>query len=184
MNFLASTGQLRAGLIRSALICVPLVLLLGTLSGTLSGTNAEGAWFAALEKPDAYPPPAAFGIVWGVLYALMGMALALVISAYGARGRGLAIIAFAVQLAVNLAWSPIFFGAHRMSWALVDILLLDVAIVVTMVLFARVRPVAAWLLAPYLVWVLFASYLNWAILQKNPDLDGIQVPVAVQRIEF
>ncbi|MET1753933.1 TspO/MBR family protein [Novosphingobium sp. RD2P27] len=184
MNFLASTGQLRAGFIRSALVCVPVVLLLGILSGTLSGSGSDGAWFAALRKPAAYPPSAAFGIVWSVLYVLMGLALAIVVCANGARRRRVAMIVFAVQLALNLAWSPLFFGIHRMSWALIDILLLDAAVVVTILLFARVRPLAAWLLAPYLLWVLFATYLNWAILQDNRDLDGVQVSAPVQRIEF
>jgi tryptophan-rich sensory protein len=184
MNFLASTGQLRAGVIRWALVCVPVVLLLGILSGTMSGSGADQAWFAALRKPVGYPPPATFGLVWSVLYILMGVALAMVLSAAGARGRGGAALMFAVQLAINLAWSPLFFGAHRITWALVDILLLDVAVVVTIVLIARIRPRAAWLLAPYLAWILFATYLNFAILRDNRELDGVTMSGAVERIEF
>lgn len=184
MNFLASTGQLRAGFIRWALVCVPVVLLLGILSGTLSGSGSDEAWFAALRKPAGYPPPATFGIVWSVLYIMMGLALAIVLAAAGARGRGLAAMVFAVQLAINLAWSPLFFGMHQMTWALVDILLLDVAVVATMVLFARIRPGAAWLLAPYFAWILFATYLNWAILRDNRELDGARTSGAVERIEF
>lgn len=184
MNFLASTWQLRAGVIRWALVCVPVVLFLGILSGTLSGSGSDSAWFAALRKPAGYPPGAAFGLVWSVLYIMMGLSLAIVLAAVGARGRKLALVAFAVQLALNLAWSPLFFGAHRISGALVDILLLDAAVVVTIVLFARIRPSAAWLLVPYLAWVLFATYLNFAILQDNRALDGAQMSDAVERIEF
>jgi tryptophan-rich sensory protein len=184
MNFLASTEQLRAGVIRWALVCVPVVLLLGILSGTMSGSGADQAWFAALRKPAGYPPPATFGLVWSVLYILMGVALAMVLAAAGARGRGPAALAFAVQLAINLAWSPLFFGAHRITWALADILLLDLAVVVTILLFARIRPRAAWLLAPYLAWILFATYLNFALLRDNRALDGVQVSGAVERIEF
>jgi len=184
MNFLASTEQLRAGVIRWALVCVPIVLLLGILSGTMSGSGADQAWFAALRKPAGYPPPATFGLVWSILYVLMGISLAMVLAATGARGRGPAVLAFVVQLVINLAWSPLFFGAHRMTWALVDILLLDVAVVLTIVLFARIRPKAAWLLVPYLVWILFATYLNFAFLRDNAALDGVQVSGAVERIEF
>ena len=115
---------------------------------------------------------------------MIGLALAVVLSAAGARGRRLAVTVFAIQLALNLAWSPLFFGLHQMTWALVDILLLDVAVIATIVLFARIRPGAAWLLAPYLVWVLFATYLNFAFLQANPTLDGAEVSGAVQRIQF
>jgi len=184
MNFLASTEQLRAGVIRWALVCVPIVLLLGILSGTMSGSGADEAWFAALRKPAGYPPPATFGLVWSILYVLMGISLAMVLAASGARGRGPAVLAFVVQLAINLAWSPLFFGAHRMTGALVDILLLDVAVVLTIVLFARIRPRAAWLLVPYLAWILFATYLNFAFLRDNPALDGVKVSGAVERIEF
>lgn len=184
MNFLASTGQLRAGIVRWALVCVPVVLFLGILSGTMSGSGADEAWFAALRKPAGYPPPATFGLVWSVLYIMMGVALAIVLAAAGARGRGLAAFVFAGQLVINLAWSPLFFGAHQMTWALVDILLLDVAVVATIVLFARIRPSAAWLLAPYLAWILFATYLNFAFLQNNRELDGVQISGAVERIEF
>jgi translocator protein len=184
MNFLASHGQLRAGVIRWALVCVPVVLLLGILSGTLSGSGPDDPWFAALRKPAAYPPPATFGLVWSVLYIMMGFALALVVAASGARGRRTAMIVFLVQFVINLAWSPLFFGMHQITWALVDILILDVAAILTIVLFARIRPAAAWLLAPYLAWILFATYLNWAFLQENRDLDGVDVSAAVQRIEF
>jgi tryptophan-rich sensory protein len=184
MNFLASTGQLRAGILRWTLVCVPVVLLLGILSGALSGSGADEAWFAALRKPAGYPPPATFPLVWSLLYILMGLALAIVLAAAGARGRGLAALVFALQLVINLAWSPLFFGAHQITWALVDILVLDVAVVATIVLFARIRPNAAWLLAPYLAWILFATYLNFAILLNNRELDGVRISGAVERIEF
>jgi translocator protein len=184
MNSLASKWQLRAGTVRWALVCVPIVLLLGILSGVLSGSGADNAWLAALQKPPGYPPSAAFGLVWTVLYMMMGLSLAIILAATGARGRGLATIAFGVQLALNLAWSPLFFGMHRITGALVDILLLDAAVIVTIVLFARIRPAAAWLLAPYLAWILFATYLNGAILRDNPQLDGAEVSGAVERIEF
>ena len=116
-----------------------------------------------------------FGIVWSVLYVLIGFALVLVITARGAPGRRIAIIAFAVQLLLNLAWSPLFFGAHQMLPALVLLGVLDLASVVTVVLFRRVRPLAAAMLLPYLAWCLFATLLNAQFLQANP---GGQPPAA------
>ena len=184
MNRLASPAQLRASLLRWALVLVPAVLLLGFVSGEVSGSGADNPWFAALDKPALYPPPIAFPIVWSVLYALIGLAAAIVCSAWGARGRAAAMIAFAFQLALNLAWSPIFFGAHEISAALVVIALLDLAVRATVVLFWKVRRVAGLLLLPYLAWVLFATYLNWQLLVLNPYADGAEVSGAVQRIEW
>ncbi|MBU6269273.1 MAG: tryptophan-rich sensory protein [Sphingomonadales bacterium] len=177
MTELASPQQLRAAFLRWSLVTVPAVLALGFLSGFVAGSAADNPWFQALAKPGTYPPPATFGVVWTVLYVLMGLALAMLITAQGARGRGLAIAAFVVQLLVNLAWSPLFFGMYRISAALYLLLALDVLVMLTVVLSARVRPRAAWLLAPYLAWVLFATLLNWQILQLNPDADGAP-PVA------
>lgn len=174
MNFLASREQLRASLIRWALVCVPLCVLLGFLVGRVSGSGAGDPWFDALIKPAIYPPPATFGIVWSVLYALMGFALALVGSAWGAPGRRAAIAVFAVHFVVNLAWSPTFFGAHQISGGLIVIALLDVLVLVTLVMFWRVRKLAGALLLPYLAWVLFATALNYGFLRLNPQADGAQ----------
>jgi translocator protein len=184
MNRLASPAQLRASFFRWALFLVPLVVLLGYASGQLSGSTSESPWFAALEKPAIFPPPATFGIVWTALYALMGLALALVCAAWGARWRIAAILAFVVQLAVNLAWSPVFFGAHEMQLALYVIGAMIVLVLVTIWLFWKVRRLAALLLLPYLAWICFASVLNWQFLELNRDLDGAEVPGAVQRIEL
>ena len=127
MNLLASRGQLRASLARWALLLVPAVLLAGFLSGELSGSGPGNPWFDSLAKPDLYPPPITFGIAWTILYVLMGLAFAVVCSAWGARGRGIAIAAFLVQLALNLAWSPVFFGAHQVTAALYLLWTLDSA---------------------------------------------------------
>ncbi|MXP41090.1 tryptophan-rich sensory protein [Altererythrobacter soli] len=183
MNRLASPAQLRASFFRWALFLVPAIALLGFLSGQIGGAS-DSAWFSALEKPATFPPPATFGIVWAVLYAMMGVALALVCAAWGARFRGPAIAAFVVQLLVNLAWSPVFFGAHQIATGLAVIIALDVAVIVTIILFWRVRRLAAWLLAPYLAWILFATLLNWQFLELNPGADRVEDSNAVQRIEL
>lgn len=172
MSALASSGQLRAAFLRWALFLVPGIVLLGFLSGAVGGSGPGDLWFDGLTKPGLYPPPATFGIVWTVLYVLMGLALALIVTAWGARGRALAIGAFVVQLALNLAWSPLFFGAHQIKAALFLLVAIDLAAGVTVVAFHRVRPRAALLLAPYLAWVLFATVLNWQFLTLNPDADG------------
>ena len=183
MNRLASPAQLRASFVRWALFLGPAVLLLGFVSGRLGG-DASDPWFIALEKPAIFPPPAAFGIVWPILYTLMGLAAAMVCAAWGSRYRLPAILAFALQLVVNLAWSPVFFGEHEITLGLYIILVLDVAVLVTIVLFWKVRRAAALLLVPYLGWILFATVLNYEFLRLNPDADGAEGSYAVQRIEL
>jgi benzodiazapine receptor len=172
MNFLASREQLRASLLRWTLVCVPACILLGFLSGRLSHSGAGNPWFDSLIKPELFPPPALFGIVWTALYALMGLALALVGSAWGARGRGLAVAMFIAQFLVNLAWSPVFFGMNRITGGLIVIAIMDVLVIVTLVLFWRIRKLAGALLLPYLTWILFATVLNYQFLQLNPQADG------------
>ncbi|WP_088311339.1 TspO/MBR family protein [Novosphingobium sp. B 225] len=184
MTELASPAQLRASLLRWSLFTVPGVLLLGFFSGAVAGSTAGNPWFLDLVKPSLYPPPATFGIVWSILYVLIGLALAMVITARGAAQRGLAIGLFVVQLLLNLAWSPLFFGAHQITGALVLLLVLDVAVLATVVVFNKVRPLAAALMLPYLGWVLFATVLNWQFLQANPDADGAQNSGAVSSVEF
>lgn len=184
MNQLASSGQLRASFLRWALVLVPGVILLGFVSGRLAQSGPDNPWFAALAKPAIYPPPAAFGIVWTVLYLLMGLAAAMVGSARGARGRGVALALFALQLLVNLSWSPVFFGFHQISTALAIIIVLDVLVLLTVVLVWRVRALAGALLLPYLAWILFATVLNWQFLVLNPDADGMPTANAVTRVQL
>ena len=184
MTELASAGQLRASLMRWMLICVPGILLLGLLSGRIAGSGPGNAWFDALVKPAVYPPPATFGIVWTVLYILMGASLAVIASARGAPGRGMALALFAVQLVLNLAWSPLFFAGHRITGALFLIAVLDLAAIATIALFWRVRPLAGMLLLPYLAWIMFATYLNYEFRVANPGADGQEGSGAAQRIEL
>ena len=183
MNRLASPAQLRASYVRWALFLVPAVLLLGVMSG-LSSDAAEDPWFMALDKPAIYPPPAVFGVVWPILYTLMGLAAAMVCAAWGSRYRLPAILAFVLQLLVSLAWTPVFFGEHEMSFGLYVILALDVAVAVTVVLFWQVRRTAALLLVPYLAWILFATVLSYEFLRLNPEADGIEGSYAPVRIEL
>ena len=180
MNRLAASTGYNPRFPRAALAIAPLVLLLGMLSGYLAGSGEDNPWFAALDKSALYPPPVAFPVAWTLLYLLMGVAVALIVAAPPSRWKAPAIFAFAVQFAVNLAWSPVFFAAHEITWALAIILALDVAVIATIVLFGRVRKLAAWLMAPYLAWILFATGLNWQILQDNPQADGVEAPTAAE----
>ena len=183
MNRLASPSQLRASFVRWALFVVPAVLLLGFISGRVGG-DASDPWFVALDKPAIFPPPGVFGVVWPILYTVMGLAAAMVCAAWGSRYRLPAILAFALQLLVNLTWSPVFFGEHEITLSLYIILVLDGAVLVTVVLFWKVRRTAALLLLPYLGWILFATVLNYEFLRLNPDADGAEGSYAVQRIEL
>jgi benzodiazapine receptor len=151
-------------------------LIAGSVVGVL--TNARGQrWYRSLSKPRWTPPDVVFGPVWTTLYVLMGLAAAMV--ARSGRERlpegvdeprrqaDLALGAFGVQLVLNLLWSIVFFGARRVRLAAVEIVALDGAILATVTAFARIRPVSAVLLLPYLAWTAFATALNLDIARRN-----------------
>lgn len=173
MGGLASRAQLRLSFLRWAVVTVPLILLLGFLSGRSVPVGADSAWYVALIKPEITPPNWLFPVAWTTLYVLMGFALAMILHARGAKGRGLAIALFIAQLVLNLIWTPLFFGAHHISLALIDLVALLAIAIVTTILFGRIRTVAAWLMLPYLVWVSFAGVLNWRIGQLNPGAETL-----------
>ena len=126
------------------------------------------SWYAALEKPGWNPPAWIFGPVWTLLYFLMGVAAWLVWSRRGWRAHGLPLAWFLAQLALNALWTPLFFGLHNLAAALLCIILLVVAIIGTMRSFYHAgEPLAAILLAPYLVWTSFASLLNFFLWRLN-----------------
>ncbi len=124
-------------------------------------------WFMQLAKPSWNPPSWLFGPVWTTLYAMMAVAAWLVWKNAGADGASLALGMFFVQLALNLAWSGVFFALQRPGWALVEIIALWVAILATTILFFRHSTLAGALMVPYLAWVTFAGALNAAIVRLN-----------------
>ena len=130
------------------------------------------------------PPGWAFGVAWTILYALMGLALALVINARGSRGRGLAIALFLVQLPINLAWSPVFFGLHRVDTALLMFGALIFLVLLTSLFFWRVRAVAGLLLLPYLAWLCFAFVLLYQVDALNPNAESLVPKRTVDQIEI
>ncbi|HET6804326.1 MAG TPA: TspO/MBR family protein [Frateuria sp.] len=130
------------------------------------------AFYAQLVQPSWAPPAAVFGPVWTLLYALMGLAAWCVWRAGGWNRRRGALGLFVAQLAVNAAWSWLFFGWQLGGWAFVDIAVLWLLLLATVLAFWRVRPVAGALLLPYLGWVSFAAALNWRVWQLNPTVLG------------
>ena len=173
MTGIASRSQLRMSYLRWALVTVPAVLLLGTLSGRASNSGYGNPWFDALVKPEAMPPGWVFGVAWTILYILLGLALAMILNARGARGRPLALALFFAQLLLNYSWSPIFFAMHELRLALFVIAaMLGLSIAAT-VRFAKIRRAAALLMLPYLAWLCFAGFLNFRIIELNPDAEAL-----------
>lgn len=140
-----------------------------SFGATLPGAAwPPGAWYERLAKPDWTPPGWVFPVVWTTLYVLMGTAAWQVWRARGqAVVRRRALRLFLVQLALNAAWTPLFFGAQQILPALVLIAVLWCVILATLLAFRRVRPAAAGLLAPYLAWVSLATALNLQIWRLN-----------------
>jgi tryptophan-rich sensory protein len=140
--------------------------------GAVASRNA-GDFYRVLAKPTWAPPGWLFGPVWSTLYLLMGIAAWLVWRARPAtteedvsRRHGLAL--FVAQLALNALWTWLFFAWRQGGMAFGEIVLLWLAVLATIWYFGRVRPLAAWLLVPYLGWVSFATALTWAVWQRNP----------------
>jgi translocator protein len=140
--------------------------------GAVASRNA-GEFYGALARPAWAPPGWLFGPVWSTLYLLMGIAAWLVWrtrpdtpAADTGRRYGLAL--FVAQLALNALWTWLFFAWRRGGLAFGEIVLLWLAVLGTIWYFGRVRPLAAWLLVPYLGWVTFATALTWAVWQRNP----------------
>jgi tryptophan-rich sensory protein len=131
-------------------------------------STTAGQWYAPLAKPEWAPPNTLFGPVWTALYVLMGASAWLIWRERYHRGRTAALAAYAIQLLLNAAWAPVFFGLKNIGAALFVIVALWLAIVWTIREFAVVKGLAAWMLAPYLIWVSFASALNLALWRMNP----------------
>jgi len=173
MRGIASRGQLRMSFLRYALVTVPAILLLGTISGRASGAGHGNPWYDALVKPAFMPPVWLFEAAWTILYVLLGLALAMVLHARGARGRGLAIAIFLAQLLLNFAWPPLFFAMHRVGGALLLLLAMLLLSIAATLLLARIRAAAAWLMVPYVAWLVFAALLTWQIAQLNPYAEEL-----------
>ncbi len=184
MNELASSGQLRMAYARWALITVPITVFSGFLVGALSNSGEGNRWYALLEKPWFQPPGWAFPVAWSALYVMLGLAIAMVLHARGARLRGRAIGMFVLAFVLNLTWSPVFFGLHQPRIALYVIAAMFGAALGTTFLFGRIRTAAAWLMVPYLAWLCFAALLNWETIRLNPGAEGLVVEASGTQIDI
>lgn len=153
---------------RIAIVTVLAFELLGVASSAISNAGFGNAWFDALEKPSFMPPGAAFGIVWPILYALLGIAAAMIHSLPDSDRKRRALTLFYAQLALNFLWSPVFFALHDMRLAQIIIFVMVALSAGAAGQFFRLRSAAGYLMVPYLAWLVFASVLNTAYLNLNP----------------
>lgn len=149
------------------LIALVVLCLVVGAAGSMATTEAVRTWYPTLRKPEWTPPPGIFAPVWTSLYLAMAVAAWQVWRQRAEASVRWPLIAFGVQLALNLAWSFLFFGLRSPLAGLVEIIPLWFSVLATMLLFHRVHRTAGWLFAPYLVWVTFATALNLAIWSLN-----------------
>ncbi|MFH1651601.1 MAG: TspO/MBR family protein [Chloroflexota bacterium] len=150
------------------LVASLVVCLMAGAVGSIFTTPSIPTWYASLQKPFFNPPGELFAPVWTLLYLLMGLAAFFVWrEGLSSRRVRVALALFLGQLALNILWSGAFFGMRSTLFGLIVIIPLWLAILVTMVLFFRVRGLSGWLMLPYLLWVTFASVLNIALWQLN-----------------
>ncbi len=132
-------------------------------------TSLPGSWYAGLKKPSWNPPPWIFGPAWTLLYILMACAAWMVWKRGGFKAQRVPLMLYLLQLALNAAWTPIFFGMHQMGAALAVIIALWITILYILLCFWRVSTLAGTFFVPYLAWVSFATFLNFTLWKLNPQ---------------
>ncbi len=147
-------------------ICIAIPMIIGGLSGYLTA-GGTSTWYQELNRPAFTPPGFLFGIVWPILYALMGISLFLVWKSEASNLKAVAYSAFFLQLALNFLWSFLFFNFRELGWALAEIAVLWICILWMILSFHKISPWAAYLQIPYLAWVSFATVLNAAFYLLN-----------------
>jgi translocator protein len=145
---------------------VILTVTLGAVGGLVTAAEIP-VWYAGLNKPSFNPPNWLFGPVWTMLYLLMGISCFLIWKLPATEQRNKALGLFIIQFVLNFCWSFIFFGMHELGWALIEMGILWIAILLTIIQFSKLSKTAAWLLVPYIAWVSFAFILNAAIWKLN-----------------
>jgi tryptophan-rich sensory protein len=150
------------GLALSILLCFGIAAI-----GSYFTSSSVDSWYPSLIKPSWRPPNWLFAPVWTALYLSMAISAWLVWRQSGYKKAASALTFFLLQLILNAAWSGLFFGLRQPFFAFLEIILLWLAILVTIRLFFRLRPVAAWMMVPYLLWVTFAAVLNLSIWWLN-----------------
>lgn len=160
-------------------------IIIAELAGVIGSfftTPSIAGWYAGIIKPELNPPAWVFGPVWTTLFVLMGIAAFLVWKkGYDRKDVKLALNIFYGQLILNTLWSIIFFGLHSPGGAFIEIIFLWLAILATIIAFAKISRPAAWLLLPYILWVSFAGYLNYSIWQLNSEtVERIEQSVTIE----
>lgn len=149
------------------IISVMIPLMVGAIAGFFTSESVN-SWYVNVNKPSFNPPSWLFAPVWTALYLMMGIAFYLVWKAAVTDAlKKQAMTFYAVQLFLNFIWSFIFFYLQQPGWAMVDIVLMWIMILLTIIWFGKISPVAAWLLVPYICWVSFAALLNYSIWKLN-----------------
>jgi tryptophan-rich sensory protein len=143
-----------------------LCLAVSGIGGAITATSVD-TWYQALEKPPFNPPDWVFAPVWTVLYILMGIAAWRVWRRRSVEATGRALAVFALQLGLNLAWSSLFFGLQRIDLALIEIVILLVAIITNTIMFWRIDRPSGVLFVPYAAWVTYATILNASLWRLN-----------------
>ena len=155
-----------------AIVTIPAIVIIGSLMGYLSNSGFENGWYAELRKPSFQPPSWMFGVVWTILYSLLGLALAIVLQEPPAKDRRDALWLFGGQLLLNFSWSPVFFGLQMIDTALVVLLVMLVMALATARYFRKLNGLAGWLMLPYLLWLCLAVSLNYETGRLNPGADA------------
>jgi len=148
------------------IVSIILPLTLGAIAGMFTSQSVP-EWYATLNRPSFNPPNWIFGPVWTTLYILMGISLFLIWKQDMSKERNLAILVFMLQLFFNFCWSFIFFYFNMIGLALIEIIFLWISIVFMLVLFFKIKPIAAYINIPYLLWVTFAAILNASYFLLN-----------------
>lgn len=148
------------------IVSIVLPLSIGAIAGIFTSEAIPG-WYATLNRPSFNPPNWLFGPVWTTLYLLMGVSLYLIWKQEKGKERNFAMLVFIVQLVLNFAWSFIFFYFNKISFAFAEIILLWLSILLMIIRFYRIKPIAAYINIPYLLWVSFAAILNLSFYLLN-----------------
>lgn len=157
---------MKAGRLGKLVLSLLLPLVTGGVAGLFTAEAIPG-WYASLQQPSFNPPNWVFGPVWTTLYAIMGISLFMIWTMDAGRERNRAILIFMAQLLLNFCWSFFFFHFKMIGLALIDIIALWIMIVFMLYRFFKIKPWAAYMNIPYLLWVTFASVLNAAYFLLN-----------------
>ncbi len=157
-----TTPALAIGLVVSIVVCFSAAAI-----GGIATTSSVGGWYAEIDKPTWNPPDWIFGPVWTLLYLMMAISAWLVWKNSTLESSRFALGWFAFHLLLNVLWSVLFFGLQQPGWAVAEIIILWISIVITIALFYGHSKLAAGLLVPYLCWVTFAAVLNYSIWSLN-----------------